>query len=282
MQAEQDSLPTLVVCPNCSHRYSGTFCPSCGQKKLSERSKSFYYFLEEALHGFFHYDGKIYTAIKYLITRPGFLTLQFFQNRRQAFIKPFSLLLLFTLFLYFFGLKLHILHEFKIERIMEENSRIGAMITNYIQDRGIDRLAFLQEFDAYKTGWQKLYYTLLVPLTAIVCGLLLIPKKRFFVEHLVFSIHAVCTYIILLFFYLVILITAQLILDFGGDVFWGLQVLMLVMIIYSALAVRRAYEVRWIYAIVAGGFIGFFIVVMDLAMHNTIVAYLTYFFNYVI
>lgn len=277
---QADNTP-VILCPNCNNPYSGNYCPSCGQKNsVAARSKSLRYLIEESLHGFFHYDGKIFRAVKYLLTKPGFLTEQYFHNRHQAYIKPFTLLVLFTLFLYFFGLKFHILHQFSIEYWMSLKPSLNNMITSYVQKKGIDMQAFIYEFDAYKISWQKFYYTLLVPLTALMCTILLLPRKRFFVEHLVFSIHLVCTYILLLFIYLAILLVAQLIFRFTGDVQWGIILLSIVFLLYTVVALKKAYNVHWVYASVAGIIIAIFIVWMDLGMHNTLVSYLTFFFNY--
>lgn len=277
---QADSKP-VTQCPNCNNPYSGNYCPSCGQKNsVAARSKSLRYLIEESLHGFFHYDGKIFKAIKYLLTKPGFLTEQYFLNRHQAFIKPFTLLVLFTLFLYFFGLKFHILHQFSIQDLMENVPSLRHTISSYIREKGTTLEAFALGFDAYKTSWQKVYYTLLVPLTAVACSLLLLPRKKFFVEHLVFSIHLVCTYILLLFMYLAVLILAQLIFRFTGDVQWGITLLTVVFLLYTIVALKKSYGIGWVYAVAAGLVIAVFIVWMDLIMHNTLVSYLTFFFNY--
>jgi len=273
---------SVTTCPNCMNTYSGNYCSFCGQKNSeAEHYKTFRHWTEEFLHGFFHYDGKIFKAIKCLLIKPGFLSEQYFKNRHQAYIKPFTLLLLFTLFLYFFGLKLHILHQFSIAQQMKVTPTLGNMITNYIQEKSLDEQEFIHEFDAYKIGWQKLYYTLLVPFTAMVCALVFIPKRSFFfVDHIVFSIHTICTYLLLLFIYLAILVAAQFTFRFSGDAQWGLRLLMLVLIVHTIMAVKKAYAVHWAYAAFAGFIIAFFIVWMDLGMHNKLVSYLTYFFNY--
>lgn len=273
----------VVVCPNCTHPYQGNFCSSCGQKNVTDKhSKSFRHLFNEFLHGFLHYDGKIIQAIKYLILKPGFLSEQYFKNRHQSFIKPFTLLLLFTLFLYFFGLKLHIVHQFSIATFLKQSSPLGTMLSTYVHKNGLDTQTFIHEFDAYKTSWQKFYYTLLVPFAGLVCSLLLFPKKRFFVEHLVFSIHMVCAYILLLFIYIILLIPAQLIFDFRGDSQIGLLVAMAAYLVYSVIAVRKAYALHWAYATFTGTILSLFILWMDLGMHNMLVSYLTFFFNYII
>ncbi|HET9052713.1 MAG TPA: hypothetical protein VFM90_00970, partial [Cyclobacteriaceae bacterium] len=124
------------------------------------------------------------------------------------------------------------------------------------------------------------YYTLMVPFLAVACSLLLLPRRKFFVEHLVFSIHLVCTYILLLFIYLALLIVAQLIFGFSGDVQWAMAIMVGIITLYTIIALKKAYGIGWIYAGVAGLIISGFMVWMDLLMHNTLVSYLTFFFNY--
>src|SRR5262249_48187173 len=45
------------------------------------------------LHEFTHVDGQIFRTIRYLVFRPGFLSVEYFEGRRRAYINPVRLLL---------------------------------------------------------------------------------------------------------------------------------------------------------------------------------------------
>ncbi|MCB9249683.1 MAG: DUF3667 domain-containing protein [Ignavibacteriales bacterium] len=49
------------------------------------------------LEGFFNFDSKFFRSLKFLITKPGFLTNEFLNGRRVKYIKPFQLFIILNL-----------------------------------------------------------------------------------------------------------------------------------------------------------------------------------------
>jgi hypothetical protein len=88
-------------CANCSAPINGAFCQTCGQKAASP-NVSLHDFFHEAFHEFAHVDGKIVQTLRLLLTKPGQLTREFLEGRRQRYISPLRLYL--TCSLIFFAL----------------------------------------------------------------------------------------------------------------------------------------------------------------------------------
>ncbi|MBX9853794.1 MAG: DUF3667 domain-containing protein [Cytophagaceae bacterium] len=84
----------LTDCKNCGTKFSGNYCPSCGQKKFSREDFSFKRYFREIAEDVFDYDSKIFRTIKYLILRPGFLTVEFLNGRQKSYIGPVKLYLI--------------------------------------------------------------------------------------------------------------------------------------------------------------------------------------------
>jgi hypothetical protein len=86
-------------CQNCGAPLGGPFCSACGQHDV-EYHRSLWPMLEDALEGFFHFDGKAVKSVRYLLTRPGFLTQEFVAGRRASYANPLRLYI-FISFLFF-------------------------------------------------------------------------------------------------------------------------------------------------------------------------------------
>ena len=56
--------------------------------------------LEDSLEGFLHFDGKFFRTVRWLFTRPGFLTKEFIAGKRVSYTQPLRLYI-FASFLYF-------------------------------------------------------------------------------------------------------------------------------------------------------------------------------------
>jgi hypothetical protein len=86
-------------CQNCDTPLSGPYCPQCGQHDV-DYHKSIGPLTEDALEGVLHFDGKFFKSVKYLFTRPGFLTTEFMAGRRTRYAHPLRFYI-FASFLFF-------------------------------------------------------------------------------------------------------------------------------------------------------------------------------------
>ncbi len=88
-----------AVCQNCGAALAGPYCTQCGQHDI-EYHRSLSHFLEDSLEGLFHLDGKALLSIRFLLTRPGFLTREFIAGRRVRYTNPLRFYI-FASFLFF-------------------------------------------------------------------------------------------------------------------------------------------------------------------------------------
>ena len=86
-------------CQNCGAPLSGPYCSVCGQHDV-DYHRSIWPMAEDALEGFLHLDGKFFKSVRYMFTRPGFLTREFIAGRRTAYANPLRFYI-FASFLFF-------------------------------------------------------------------------------------------------------------------------------------------------------------------------------------
>jgi len=61
------------------------------------------YFLHELTQELLNVDGKIFRSVRFLVTRPGFLTREILAGRRASYVSPIRLYLIFSLFAFAVG-----------------------------------------------------------------------------------------------------------------------------------------------------------------------------------
>jgi hypothetical protein len=86
-------------CQNCGEPLAGPYCSACGQHDV-DYHRSFGPMVEDALEGFFHFDGKFLKSARYIFTRPGFLTKEFIAGHRVRYAHPLRFYI-FASFLFF-------------------------------------------------------------------------------------------------------------------------------------------------------------------------------------
>ncbi len=89
-----------VHCANCAAPMQGEFCHECGQS-IHTVLKPVHHMFEDTLETFLHVDGRVLHTLPPLLTKPGFLTLEYFAGRRQRYVPPFRLMFVLCLLAFF-------------------------------------------------------------------------------------------------------------------------------------------------------------------------------------
>ena len=87
-----------VACANCATRFTGHYCPQCGQSAHIHRTLSA--IGHDLMHAVLHLDGKLSKTLPLLIFKPGELTLRYIAGERAKFVSPMAMFL-FTVFAMF-------------------------------------------------------------------------------------------------------------------------------------------------------------------------------------
>ena len=90
-----------AACGNCGAILTGAWCASCGQQARGS-ARGLGTLFHDAWHVFTHVDGRFWNTIRALLVRPGFLTREYFAERRARYLPPVRLYLVLSVV--FFGL----------------------------------------------------------------------------------------------------------------------------------------------------------------------------------
>lgn len=78
-----------ISCINCNNRYSGNYCPNCGQSSHEGKINA-HYFLHDIPHSIFHIDKGFFYTLKSMFTRPGYMIEEYLQGKRVKHFRPFA------------------------------------------------------------------------------------------------------------------------------------------------------------------------------------------------
>lgn len=130
-------------CLNCNAEIHGRFCHICGQENI-EPKETVWHLISHFFQDITHFDGKFFSSLKYLVTKPGFLSTEYMIGRRASYINPIRMYVFTSaiFFLIFFSV-------FKIDsRSVVTTNKNGK---TYAQIESMDSLAF----DAYTKNVNK-------------------------------------------------------------------------------------------------------------------------------
>ena len=225
-------------CKNCNYSIDGKFCSNCGQKDI--QLLTFKKLMKDFLNQHFDLDSRLFITFKYLITKPGYLTIEYWEGRRTRYLPPFKIYLL-TSFLYFFSYSI-------LPHAIIDNSEADNAI---IETKKIDTNALVhfddipEKFDYYIDKYEKeSELLLLLPLTAF--GLLLLNKKHkhlFYSHHFIASLHLSSAWFILQTF-------TEIFKVFLPNYSSFIEFFNISLLVYCAIAIKNIYKCSFIWAII--------------------------------
>lgn len=74
-------------CLNCNAEVHGRFCHICGQENVAPR-ESVFHLVNHFFQDITHFDGKFFSSMKWLFTRPGYLPAEYNRGRRASHLNP--------------------------------------------------------------------------------------------------------------------------------------------------------------------------------------------------
>jgi hypothetical protein len=246
-----------ATCPSCSHSSSGRFCSACGEDKGRSKSYSLIRHLGEAFKVVTNIESGFLRSFRWLIARPGLLTSEYFAGRRKPFLKPLQLFL-FCNIIFFFVQSYTAFDTLSTPlyvhtHLMPYSGYARAKVDKAISQRGTTFKEYQARFDATIETQSKTLVVLLIPMFALLLQVLYWRAGRYFVEHLVFSVHFFSAFLLflsgnLLLTTLIIAVARRIkstnLAFLDNDLLLTMP-LLLGCLIYMLVAVRRVYTQGW-------------------------------------
>jgi len=189
----KESKKQPVECVNCGTELVGKFCHKCGEKKVGRSDFALSNFVKEVFEKFTHLDSKLLRSLWLLVSRPGFLTVEYLRGRRKPYMKPLSLFFIINL-LYFLTIGFNALRTYESPLRVQLRNPYSPVVQRMLDerfptDKAAERQAFEMRFDQQNHTLAKSFLLLMVPMLAATLWLLYWRSGFYFGEHLVTALH---------------------------------------------------------------------------------------------
>lgn len=173
-------------CPNCGAAFDSKYCPECGQKRIEKHEFAVRHFFGHLLHEITHLDSnKILRTFGHLIVKPGLLTREYLAGRKGKYINPIRVYLTVSAIYFFFawgtlatagggGVEHNEARPYMAEIAKRKGEDVHTLAVK-IQEKAGKYAGFLRFASVLVSG---LFLMLLYRGT-----------ERYYVEHLIFSLH---------------------------------------------------------------------------------------------
>lgn len=183
-------------CANCGRVNEGNFCASCGQKEIHEGDLGVAHAWHHIIHELLHLDGRIFTSLKLMFTRPGRLTLDFLEGRRTRHVHPIRLFLVFSSIFFFFA------HLDVTKNNQGLNVRLNAealaRVDAHAVEAGTTREQVLEGLHARLRPVQKAVILASLLLNGFWLWALFRRRWRYLGEHMVMALHLASFHLVVL------------------------------------------------------------------------------------
>ena len=228
------------LCPNCGSDLSGEYCNNCGQKKIHRQEFSVKHFTRQALNEVTDLESnKIFKTLVALLFRPGILAAEYLAGRKGKYVGPIRLYLTFSAIYFLFAWG-------ALSDIRGGGSARAARSPATIamaRERGVAPQVLADRIYEKAEKYAGTLRFVSVLISGLFLSLLYYSMKRFYVEHLIFSLYYYSfDFFMKSFFALLFIVSAALGAKLPGTV---LNFFYPVALIYLAFALRVVYKQTW-------------------------------------
>jgi hypothetical protein len=177
-----------VRCATCNTELRGKYCHDCGERELHAGELSLRHFLAHVLEEFTHLDSKALVTVRYLFTRPGFLTAEFIAGRRSRYMKPLSLFLVASaLLLLANSIRPRSPYNVRWLTTSAQATPLKNLLTRLAAKNQVDPETLIERIQEREN--HLITAAQFFTVVAVALALVLVYRRRYFVEHLVTAFH---------------------------------------------------------------------------------------------
>ena len=201
----------------------------------------------------FHVDSRIIRTLYALFIKPGHLTLAYFKTSERQYVQPLKFYFVINFIFFLITPILNTPHfqvfSFSMKSLSGRNQIYQKIIKEQIQAIDVSEEIYEERFNAHLKYNQPAFVFLIIPFFALILNMVNFKNKRYYIEHLIFSIHFLSFFLL----FLLIIISLFRALTFGLNYFTvsnGLVGLIIIVVfiiwlsIYLVVATRAVYKNR--------------------------------------
>jgi len=138
-------------CPSCKVIVTSPFCPTCGERPLRARDLTCRGLFDQLTKSFTNIDGRLIRTFRFLIGRPGILTVAFMNGQWKPFVGPVQLFLIANVLFFttesLTGGKVFTTPLASHIRTQPWNDYATALVTKRLQTKNLTLDLYAQNFD---------------------------------------------------------------------------------------------------------------------------------------
>ncbi|HJR06308.1 MAG TPA: DUF3667 domain-containing protein [Pyrinomonadaceae bacterium] len=180
------------VCPNCNEQLLGQYCHRCGEQRFERTRLSFKHFAVHSVQELIDIEhSKVWSTFYALVFRPGFLTNEYLAGRKSRYLTPLKVcLIVFALSLFLYSIyKPVAVYDLGTMIESDDTGTWDKLINDLAEYKQMPRDVLIgsvnEKWQAY-VSWSQLTNVLFF---ALLLQILYLFSKRYFAEHLIFSLH---------------------------------------------------------------------------------------------
>jgi hypothetical protein len=183
---------SVDFCANCNEQLLGPYCHRCGEQRVERNQLSLKRFAGNSIHELVDIEhSKIWKTFSALVFRPGFLTNEYLAGRRSRYLTPIKVcLVVFALSLFLYSIYQPVaVYDLRTMIESDQTGTWGKLVGDLAGQKQIPRDVFIEsvneKWQVYISWFQitnVIFFALLLQITYLFSG-------RYFVEHLIFSLH---------------------------------------------------------------------------------------------
>ena len=180
-------------CANCGAERHGDYCQDCGQQYHTGKNLALRSFVSEGFEAFTSLDSRVWTTLKLLLIKPGFLTAEYWAGRRVKYVKPLRLYLTVAAFYFFIGsssfVNVEELFAMFAEQGGERANNIAILLNRIAESQNLTPELVTAKINTNFQTLFKIINPLFVVVFAFFVKLIFRKEKEYYVEHLIFALH---------------------------------------------------------------------------------------------
>ncbi len=115
-------------CLNCGTQVQGPYCHNCGQENIVPH-ETFVSMVKHFFYDITHFDGNFFSTLKVLAFKPGYLSKEYIQGRRKAYLHPIRMYVFTSAVFFLTFFSLYSVKESDIE-ILDDKSEVNKAATD--------------------------------------------------------------------------------------------------------------------------------------------------------
>jgi hypothetical protein len=182
------------ACPSCGTETFGHFCGNCGEKETTQQDHALRYYVKLVVNFLTTWDSKTVRSVWLLVSRPGYLSREYFRGSKVRYMKPLQLFLSINV-VYYFSIGLFYANTFttplSIQLHMNDYypAYASRQVSKKLQREQISYEALEIKYDEKTNVLSRTLIFLLIPIFALLFYALFFKNRKYFSEHVVVATH---------------------------------------------------------------------------------------------